>query len=88
LPDDFTSTLTVEEETYLAARSWSGLEPLFIELLPELKAAGVLSLAPSLLIDVHRKEPLFFSKVDGICLPLAEEPATAAYLRREFLSLS
>ncbi len=84
VPEDFLTALSAEECEYILERAESSIEPVFYELLPVLEAAGVLPTVSSVLMDVHRISPKAFSTVDGIALPLAEQPGTEDFLRREY----
>ena len=84
LPEDFLVSLTQDEQEYAHIRGISALEPIFYELLPRIGAAGVLSAAPPLLIDVHQIRPRIFATVDGIAMPLAEDPSTQKFLVQQF----
>lgn len=85
IPEDFLVSVTDEEAEYISTRTTSPVEPLFYELLAKLGAAGVISRAPHVILDVHVTPAKLKSHIDGIPLALVEDPSTQEYLLQEYV---
>ncbi len=84
IPEGFMTTLTYDEKYYLLEQSKSRLSEVFYSLLSDKRTAGATPAISRLLYDVFNKQPVVNSLIGTIYIPIAEQPGTQAYLKREF----